>query len=301
MANTKSTFGKVLRVLAALLVASHVFFTLAIPQSAKAFSGGGAGTAGDPYRITSCNQLTELSGSNEHFLLRGTLNCSSVSFSPIANFTGVFDGRNHGITNINYTSSGDNVGLFATLDGATVKNLSISSSTFTGRNYVATIAGVAYNGATIQNVQISSGNISGAVAIGGLVGEADDGVTIQASSFIGSVTAATTLGGGIAGVLEGSTITNSFTGGVVSGAGSIGGMAGRLSGMNGSSSISNSYSTTTVTNAAGRAGLIGMNVSGDNLSIINNFVAAVTDGAPALFSSTESGTPTITNNYQQLL
>lgn len=242
MASAKITIGKVFRVLASLLIASHAFLTLSLPQTANAFSGGGAGSSGNPYRITSCSQLSEMSQSTDYFLLRNDLDCDSTELSPIHEFQGTFDGRNHSIINITISSAGDNIGLFSTLTNATIKNLTIANSSFSGRNYVGSLAGIAGEGVAISHVSASGGNVSGATAVGGLIGQTYLGATIETSSFNGLFNASVAHGGGITGYLaDGSSINNSYAHVTGTGTSSIGGIAGTVVGGNPATSINRSY------------------------------------------------------------
>ncbi len=297
----KSTFGKVLRVLAAILVAGHAFLTIAIPQTAKAFSGGGTGTAGNPYRITSCNQLSEMNNSSDHFLLRSNLNCSSVSFSPIQSFQGTFDGRNHEIGYINYSNGGDNVGLFDTLANATIKNFTMAHSTFQGQNYVGSIAGLAGTGTTISNVGVSTGIVTGTSAVGGLVGQASSGAAIAASSYDGSFNATTSNGGGITGYLTGgATVNNSYANVTGDGATNIGGITGYIMGSASPTSINRSYATGTLSAGTNRGGLIGAGThggSGTSSSLSYNVMIVNANGGSAISGSTILGSMSTIGNY----
>lgn len=60
---------------------------------------------------------------------------SNLSWDPIDNFKGVFDGDGHYIKNLYINSTEDYVGLFGKMSGGRIKNLNVSGSV-TGKKYV---------------------------------------------------------------------------------------------------------------------------------------------------------------------
>ncbi|MHC4867273.1 MAG: hypothetical protein ACYTEX_24630, partial [Planctomycetota bacterium] len=83
-----------------------VLIGLFISGSAWAKYGGGSGTAGDPYRISTAADMNAI-GTNsgdfdKHFVVTNDIDMSSIpgtSYNLIYPFTGVFDGNNHTISN----------------------------------------------------------------------------------------------------------------------------------------------------------------------------------------------------------
>jgi hypothetical protein len=110
---------------------------------------------------------------------------SGAGFNPIgANgtpFSGLLDGLGHNIYNLNINRPGqDRVGLFAYVNGASIKRLDIQQVKITGRNDVGVLAGVSRN-STISSVSVNSSTgccnvfgVSGVDRVGGLVGFAID-------------------------------------------------------------------------------------------------------------------------------
>ena len=125
------------------------------------------------------------------------VNNSIANFSPIPNFTGLFDGQNLTVSNvtINAPSDSKSVGLFDTI-GRTgiVRNLNLTDVTVNGLNsqFVGTLAGT--NAGTVSNVsvtgtmQVDSGSTWG-VLVGQNLG------TISNSSAAVSVTVIPSSGG----------------------------------------------------------------------------------------------------------
>ena len=123
----------VLTTVVVLLAACHASIAYAATYS------GGAGTLGDPYLISTPQDLLDLSNPvnsadwDKHFLMTNDIDMSGVTgFTPIApdddpvaedhqgvKFTGVFDGGGHAIWNLTINlPTQDYVGLFGYVDGS---------------------------------------------------------------------------------------------------------------------------------------------------------------------------------------
>ena len=149
-------------------------------------------------------------------------------------YQGTFNGGGYTISGLNIDrTSGDNVGLFGYLYGATVQNLRVTGSvTATTSWYVGGIAGTNYG--TIENC-LFAGDVKGDSRVGGIAGQNIGRITACFSS--GSVAAQSSRTGGIAGIND-----NAAT-------------------------IKNCYSSTTVTMGSSHAGgIIGHNFSGSKVS-----------------------------------
>src|SRR5260370_21886010 len=94
------------------------------------------------------------------------------TFTPISNFTGLFDGHGHTIANLTISSTAPNVGLFGTISSTgVVRNLNLADATVSGSQFVGTLAGT--NAGTISNVSAtdvavivgSNGNGGGLVCL----------------------------------------------------------------------------------------------------------------------------------------
>ncbi|MBR5372450.1 MAG: hypothetical protein IK130_09570, partial [Oscillospiraceae bacterium] len=88
----------------------------------------------------------------------------NLAWTPISEFSGVFDGKNHTISGIFFNGTEEG-GLFHILNGATVKNLSIVDSSFASDAKVGSIAASAKSGTIISNV-CSTAAVSGDNAAG---------------------------------------------------------------------------------------------------------------------------------------
>jgi hypothetical protein len=127
-----------------------------------------------------------------------------VPWDPLNEFKGILDGNNYTISNlvIKVPTSG-NSGLFKSIDGALIRNLSLSSvsvsiaADISNTSKFGVIAGQASN-STLSSVHITMADIdidpnNKIIYLGGMVGEtvADKTLTITNASFQGKITLAT--------------------------------------------------------------------------------------------------------------
>ncbi len=146
---------------------------------------GGAGTEGNPFQITSIEELDQVRNyMDSYFVLMNDLDFtgsdydsenSDEGWEPIGNdsnsFEGRFNGRGHIISNLYINRSDDNVGLFGRIEGAEIKNLGIVSCAVTGNDNVGSFAGASI-----------SSNISNCYAIGNFYGDLNIGAFIGVSN-----------------------------------------------------------------------------------------------------------------------
>lgn len=133
--------------------------------------------------------------------------------SPISGFKGTLDGQFHKITGIDVAASGSAVGLFDTLDDATVKNLVIEDAIVANVApdcAVGILAGAAKN-ATIEAVTVSGTvTLGGKAVAGGLIGTAE-ATKIMNVSVTAAVNGAGSAVGGIVGTLsDGATVSAAY-------------------------------------------------------------------------------------------
>ena len=192
-----------------------------IARSEPALYHLGKGGFSDPIRISSVEELQALkSGSITvtfgkknvdaplYYVLTEDLDFEGVTITPIGNsstpFRGVFDGNGHTISNLKYTKSNTDgrVGLFGTLTGAIVKNLTLkdasiilgAKSDVSGSSEFGLLAAYAKD-SVIDNCHVT-GTIefmlnvnttgSSSADIGGVIGSLSGG-KLFASSFSGTI------------------------------------------------------------------------------------------------------------------
>src|SRR5262252_6420414 len=142
------------------------------------------------------------------------------TFTPIPNFTGLFDGQGQTIANLTIASTTQNVGLFGTIASAgEVRNLNltnVSVNSSVNSQLVGTLAGT--NAGTISNVS-ASGAVSSTganSAVGGLVGANAGSITDSSASVAVSSAGANSTVGGLVGANAGSITDSSASGAVTS-------------------------------------------------------------------------------------
>ena len=229
-------------------------------ESAGVSFAGGNGSEGDPFQITTAEQLQEINNNlTDYFIITQDIDASGTSgwnsgagFAPIgsgAPFTGNLDGQGYKITSlfINRPTT-DNVALFATIgNGGVVDSLGIDQGDVTGAQNSAGLAGENYG--TITN-SYYNGTVSGTSQVGGLVGQ--NGSNITTSYSTGSVTATGSDVGGLVGNHNLGTISTSYSTSTVSGGNNAGGFAGFIN-----DNIDNSFATGDVTGTDKVGGFIG--------------------------------------------
>ena len=192
------------------------------PRPNILFSGG-EGTEESPYLISSKEDLLELTGivdkdstdfAGKYFLMTNSIDLKSVSkFTPIGNqlrgagvenmrfFKGYFDGGGYTVTglNENYDTS-LSVGLFGIIYDATIKNLTLASSSVKGNSVVGGLVGLSIGTSTIENCHVASDvTVSGTAYVAGICSSAFLEGTLTISRC---TNAATVTGGYAAGVLS---------------------------------------------------------------------------------------------------
>ncbi len=218
----------------------------------------GSGTEQDPYLVPDVSTLVYVSSQSSLWgsYFEQTANviidpAQTPNFAPIGNsttpFTGTYDGKDFSISNLTINlPSTDYVGLFGSLSGASIRNLTLINASVTGDYRVGALIGFASSTPSVITNCNVSGTVSGNRYVGGFIGRADAG-QITWSSSASLVSASNYEVGGFIGYNK-AAINYCYATGNVShvGASSVG----RYGGFAGISTsggwISDSYSTGTV-------------------------------------------------------
>ncbi len=260
------------------------------PQSANSERGGleqdGDGTAGNPYKIATANDLREFAQrvnngqirADAYAVLTDNIDLNpgftfkeDGSYSgpdreephqwiPIGNeehlYTGTFNGDGHTISGLYINNSDNYQGLFGYVGtGGTVKVLTVSGNV-SGDWHVGGVVG--YNdGGTVTNCAFT-GSVSGNNYVGGVVGYSSGGSSDSASVTncynTGSVTSSGSPVGGVVGYNSG-IVTNCYNTGSVTGTNdSVGGVVGDNGG-----TVENCYNTGSVKGDWYVGGVVGYN------------------------------------------
>jgi hypothetical protein len=172
-------------------MSEHLFLLIGCLFAPALFAGnysGGTGTAADPYRIWTyqdMNSIGDYSADwNKCFILMADIDMSLVTgtqYRIIDNFRGTFDGNGHVIRNFSYTSDAARtfIGLFSSATNAIIKNLGIVNLNLSvNAKYVGGLAGLV-NDCTITNCYcigtISDSYSANELSVGMLVGHQNIG------------------------------------------------------------------------------------------------------------------------------
>lgn len=214
-----------------LLAAASIGALLApiIPSAAVAAAPAGiegSGAAADPYQIDSAADLVSLTDwinadsqrlAGSHIDLVDDIDMTDAGpYRGLDTFTGVFDGRGHTISGMEYggrDAAGGRLGLIQNLNGGTVANLTLDGLTAdngSSTGYVAGIAVVSVGGTIVGNTVIGA-ELAAASSekAGGLVAETDGGTI--ADNYIDARVTAAEMPGGVAAYAKGAaTITRNL-------------------------------------------------------------------------------------------
>ena len=290
----------------------------------KANSGGGTGTLSDPYLVCSADQLknidtqcsTRSGWTAANFVQCADLDLKGTSANPSSpvclgsSFKGSYNGAGFTIKNFYYNNAAtDNVGVFATLSGASISNLTLKSPVIHGGNKVGGIAGEMTADASITSCVGSQISIQGAQHVGGLVGKitsdtCNTGNVVTGSSTSGAITSSDNWVGGLVGSNTGGgsgcqgIISYSSSSTLVTTTGDIAG--GLIGYVDTDGHISHSYATGAVSGGFRVGGLIGFLDGNPHPSYLSDSFATGTatasgDAAGGLVGMSDFGV--ITNSY----
>ena len=228
------------------LLTSAVLFLCCTAISFAQFSGSGSGTENDPYLILNPIQLNQvrnfLNNNNVYFKLMSDIDLTDFiededpyqGWQPIGTsnypFAGIFDGNGKTVSGLIINRpNDDDIGLFAKIASATIKNLKMDNCTIKGNNRVGILTGNAIgssifnctingvidcntnvgscigygSGNTIEHVTCSS-IINAKENLGGIIGKIDIGgnSSISGCELINGVIVGTDKVGGICGATE---------------------------------------------------------------------------------------------------
>jgi rhodanese-related sulfurtransferase len=231
---------------------------------------GGTGESNDPYLIYTAEQLNAIGAEpndwDKHFKLMADIDLSDYTgtdFNIIgvawnSNFTGVFDGNNHTISNFNYNSTGQaQAGLFGWMDdpNAQIINLGLIDPNIQHAvegNNTGSLVGFLWEG-TLRNCYVKGGTVTGYEGVGALVG-------YNNGWMYGCYSAGTAVGTLVVGGLVGSNhgrIMDCYSTCTVFGSRDIGGLVGYNAGF-----ITNCYSIGSVDGDEDVGGLVGRSMEG---------------------------------------
>src|SRR5262245_79111 len=184
-------------------------------------------------------------------------------FTPIPNFTGLFDGQGQTIANLTIASTTQNIGLFGIIASAgEVRNLNltnVSVNSSVNSQLVGTLAGT--NAGTISNVSATGiVQVAGGSTAGGLVGQNLGSISNSfASVDVGSPNVANLQVGGLVGNNSATILSSVALGTVQAGDASVAGGLVASNSVSGAITGSQASGNVTVGAASVGGGLVGAN------------------------------------------
>ena len=135
--------------------------------------------------IDTAEELAAITG-NGYYIV--TDDITVTSHTSITNFTGVLDGGFH-------TISGLNAPLFASTDGAIIKNVTLKDVSISGTGSAGAIVSIATGATRIYNCGVLSGTISGSTNVGSIAGKLNNEARVINCYSFANITGGTTVGG----------------------------------------------------------------------------------------------------------
>ncbi|PTN32232.1 GLUG motif-containing protein [Desulfonatronum sp. SC1] len=209
-----------------LVLTALLFLTLTTAALAQtATQPAGSGTAGNPYRIASLENLYWISQNSGEWdkIFKQTANIDFADATPAINtwdsgagwtpigdhsyhhFYGTYDGDGYTISGLFINRSDHHQGLFGYVAGATFKNIGLIDVDITGSTYAGGLVGQLQG--TVDNSYVT-GSVSGDSNVGGLVGFNTGSVTNCYATA--SVSGDSNVGGLVGSKSASGTVTNSF-------------------------------------------------------------------------------------------
>lgn len=295
-----------------------------LPQAAAAFSGAGTGASDNPFQITTCSELQEMSSAlSSYYRLENDIDCSATTgwnsgagFMPIGTnaspFTGDLNGNGYAISDLYISrSSTDYVGLIGRANGADVYDLTLTNGNVSGRQEVGMLMGKLDGNGTVQRINYTGTTTSSSYNGGGLIGEILGGTLQYATStnivLINTLGSCCSYAGGVVGYLGTATVSDIYASSTViaTNSGRAGGLFGETNGRGGTGvTIKRVYGQVAVTSPAS-GGFIGFayGSSGAPLTIENAGVRGISGGSSAAggFAYTTYASITFTNVYSAVI
>ncbi|MBT3980687.1 MAG: hypothetical protein HOE90_04990 [Bacteriovoracaceae bacterium] len=182
---------------------------------------GGDGSVGDPYLISTREQLNQVKNDvTKAFKMTADVDLSCYSFDPIGTnggrFSGVFDGAEYAVNGLSFeNNSTSTIGLFGYIDDATIKNLDLTN-VFTEQvgtqPYTSGLIGRHFNvggPVVVTNILVTGRLISDSTSVGLLV-SAGSGSGHSYSNLWVSGHSSSTANPGSTGLVSGAMANSSF-------------------------------------------------------------------------------------------
>lgn len=231
-------------------------------------------TVKNPIYISSANEFLNINNDlDEYYVLNNDIDFKNINYSKIGSdekpFTGIINGNNYRIKNIEYSS--DNYSsVIGYIKGGAVTNIGFDNINITGKNYVGVIGNLSYG--SVDNIYLHNSIINGVDYVG-VIGYSNGSVI--SNSFNTSTIKGKNYVGGIIGYANLSHIKTSYNKGIITGESNIGG----INGLSYYSRINEVYNSSNVTGTSKNVGgIVGSSNTSNikdsyNLGIINGTIS----------------------------
>lgn len=173
-----------------LSVGDSKIFEAVDVANVKAYAKKGAIPASPVVGVVAVNtadDLKNMTGSSYYYLATDGITASS--HTSIAEFKGTFEGRF-------FTINGLKTPLFASADGAIIKNVVLKDVSITGgTGNVGAIVGTAQGKTRIYNCGVLSGEVGGGTNVGGIAGRIEDAARVINCYSFAKISGGNTVGG----------------------------------------------------------------------------------------------------------
>jgi hypothetical protein len=274
MKNHRNQFGKNFKIYRRLIVTAAVFSLLLQAIAPVSWLPGaglvqavGSGTESDPIQIDTIQELQNIAnGLDKHYVLTKDIELDAASnWKPMGTaakpFIGSLDGQGHKIKNLRIVNPTSNLGLFAYISNAKIKNMILENVNIQGLTYISALVSSAAGVNEIVNCSVS-GFLKGTQNVGSLVGYCNGTATITNCS-VNSRIEAVTNSGGLLGYSAGkcNIVKSTMSGAITASDRYIGGLVGALGG----GTIQQSHNTANITSTnIGIGGIVGYSYRGLN-------------------------------------
>ena len=152
----------------------------------------GAGTEESPYIIDNVDKFMGMTETTDKFYqLSRDLDFNGIVFTPITTFAGTFDGNGKTISNLTFSTTNDNGGIFAENTG-TIKNLTASKVIITQEGSIANDKGIGVlvgtNAKNIYNCSIiNNSSITATVTAGTSDSQGNVGLLVGFNKGVGAI------------------------------------------------------------------------------------------------------------------
>ncbi len=279
---------------------------------------GGDGTLGNPFQISTCDELQGMRYSaTSSYTLTGDVDCSATSgwyggagFEQVLNYSGTFNGNHHVIKNLTINQPDDNnIGLFGSVLGGTVENVTLSGGSINGHAMVGGLVGALSDSGIVSNAGSSASVSGGDQKIGGLIGSiADQGSVVKYSSSTAAITNTqdnSTSIGGLVGDNYG-TIEESESAGTINITSVLNYSGGLVGDNEQNATITNASSSEAITSTGSSLNYVGGFVGGNGGTIQNSFFTGSLNGTVTQLSEiggfvgNDASNNGITNSYYNI-